>query len=1198
TVEQNITPAVAAITGNEILTCDVTSVTLDASTSTAYGNFTYLWSNGSTDPSITVSEPNTYSVTITGENGCEDTSSATVEQNITPAVAAITGNEILTCDVTSVTLDASTSTADGNFTYLWSNGSTDPSITVSEPNTYSVTITGENGCEDTTSATVEQNITPAVAAITGNEILTCDVTSVTLDASSSTADGNFTYLWSNGSTDASITVTDPNTYSVTITGENGCQNTTSVSVVENSKTSQAVITGNETLTCTTTSVTLDASTSTADGNFTYLWSNGSTEASIIVSEPDTYSVTISGENGCKDTASVTVEQNIDPANAVITGNESLTCEVTSVTLDASSSTADGNFTYLWSTGSTDAFITVSEPATYSVTITGENGCASEASVTLEAFQDNPDTPTVLGTAVQPTCTTPTGSFEINPVEGLTYSINGGEFSPTTTFVDLSPDSYSVVAKNEYGCTSDPLTVTVIEQPETPNAPVLLAPIHPSCGEEFGAIAICCDTGMEYSLDGINWQNEPFFLNLKPGDYQVVAKNEDGCVSEPTAFTIEPAPEVPGAPELREPATQPTCEVATGSFSITAVEGLEYSINGTDFNTTGEFLDLNPENYEVVARNTDGCISASTSVTIVAQPNTPEVPSVTATQPTCTVATGSINVNVVAGLEYSINGTDWFTNVTFNDLEADTTYQVFARNADGCLSAPTSVTINEQPATPAAPAVASTVQPTCSESTGTFSVNEMAGLEYSIDGTNWFTNGTFTDLTANTVYEVYARNADGCVSEPTEVSINAQPQTPAAPEVASTTQPDCTDASGSFTLTAIEGLEYSINNIDWNTDGIFDNLEENTLYTVLARNANGCTSEATQVQIDAQPETPAAPSVSSTTQPTCTDPNGAFTVTVVEGLEYSIDGTNWNTDGIFTQLDADSNYEVVARNADGCVSEAISVTINASPETPAAPEIEDFMDATCEEPTGMVVFPLLEGIVYSMTDADGNTVSDDNNDAIYNDLQPGAYSVTAENADGCISEPTPVTISSPQLEEITPSSGNVCIEETSYNLIPLLGNNDTSGTWEDPENTGALEGSVINPSLLEVGSYTFDYVLTLGECTSTTSVTVNINDDCVVLACELEDVKSSISKVVTPNGDQINDRFEIGLDLDCGFIYNVKIFNRWGSLVYEANDYQDNWDGRSRSSVTGDQLPAGTYYYLVEVIGLGELVQGYIYLGTK
>src|SRR5690606_9053769 len=128
-------------------------------------------------------------------------------------------------------------------------------------------------------------------------------------------------------------------------------------------------------------------------------------------------------------------------------------------------------------------------------------------------------------------------------------------------------------------------------------------------------------------------------------------------------------------------------------------------------------------------------------------------------------------------------------------------------------------------------------------------------------------------------------------------------------------------------------------------------------------------------------------------------------------------------------------------------------------------------------------------------------------------------------------------------------------------------------------------------------------VTGGSCPSTTVVAVSINDECVVLPCSLEDIRSSISKVVTPgnkDGMGINDFFSVDIDTDCGFTYNVKIFNRWGSEVFAQNNYRNTWDGQSNRSVTSsNQLPSGTYYYILEIIGSGfEPIQGYIYLGTK
>jgi gliding motility-associated-like protein len=109
--------------------------------------------------------------------------------------------------------------------------------------------------------------------------------------------------------------------------------------------------------------------------------------------------------------------------------------------------------------------------------------------------------------------------------------------------------------------------------------------------------------------------------------------------------------------------------------------------------------------------------------------------------------------------------------------------------------------------------------------------------------------------------------------------------------------------------------------------------------------------------------------------------------------------------------------------------------------------------------------------------------------------------------------------------------------------------------------------------------------------------MTIDDDCIVLPCTINDMK--ISKVVTPGDDGHNDFFRItGLET-CGFTYDVKIFNRWGALLYENPNYQNNWSGIADQAISSSNLPAGTYYYIVNIVNSGfDIFNGYFYLGTK
>jgi uncharacterized repeat protein (TIGR01451 family)/gliding motility-associated-like protein len=83
---------------------------------------------------------------------------------------------------------------------------------------------------------------------------------------------------------------------------------------------------------------------------------------------------------------------------------------------------------------------------------------------------------------------------------------------------------------------------------------------------------------------------------------------------------------------------------------------------------------------------------------------------------------------------------------------------------------------------------------------------------------------------------------------------------------------------------------------------------------------------------------------------------------------------------------------------------------------------------------------------------------------------------------------------------------------------------------------------------------------------------------------------------SPNNDGFNDRFEIP-GLDAYPENHVIIMNRWGNKVYEASPYLNDWDGTNMFgvSVGGSELPAGTYFYIIELGDDSKPVKGFIYL---
>ncbi len=481
----------------------------------------------------------------------------------------------------------------------------------------------------------------------------------------------------------------------------------------------------------------------------------------------------------------------------------------------------------------------------------------------------PATPTT--TTVQPTCTTPTGTITVTvPASGVTYSFdNGVTFQTDATSGDLSPATYKVVVKNTTGCKSPAADVTLNAVSSTPSAPVTSV-TQPSCTTATGTITVTSPTsGVTYSFDnGATYQASATSGNLPANStYKVVVKNAAGCVSPASDATLNAQPATPPAPAAD--AIQPDCFTATGTITVTAPSsGVEYSFdNGASFQASPINGNLSANTYQVIVKNiTGGCESAATPVTIDPQPITPLPPTTSIVQPDCVIPTGTITVITPAsGVEYSFdNGANFQTISTSGDLIANT-YQVVVRSiVGGCVSAATPATIDPQPTIPGT-AITNTTQPDCTTPTGTITVTSPAsGVTYSFDnGANFQASATSGNLIPNTYNVVVKNTIGGCVSVATPVKIDPQPTVPGTP-ILSTTQPDCTTATGTITVTSpTSGVTYSFDNgVSFQTSPTLSNLPANNYQVLVKSTAGGCVSLAAGTTIDPQPTLPNAPAVIS------------------------------------------------------------------------------------------------------------------------------------------------------------------------------------------------------------------------------------------------------------------------------------------------------------------------------------------------
>ncbi|KGO78677.1 hypothetical protein Q762_15045, partial [Flavobacterium cauense R2A-7] len=626
-----------------------------------------------------------------------------------------------------------------------------------------------------------------------------------------------------------------------------------------------------------------------------------------------------------------------------------------------------------------------------------------------------------------------------------------------------------------------------------------------------------------------------FVGLASGSYNVTVRDTaTGCVSAATSVTVNPIPATPTAP-ISTVVSPSTCAITTGSITITAPTGatLEYSVNGVTYQAGTSFAGLASGTYNVTVRDTaTGCVSSAATETINPAPGAPTTPTASVTvQPTCTTPTGTIVITAPTGvtLEYSINGVTYQAGTSFAGL-ASGTYSVTVRDmVTGCVSSATSVTVNPIPANPATPTASVTVQPTCATPTGTIVITAPTGatLEYSVDGVTYQSGTSFAGLASGT-YNVTVRDTTtGCVSSSTSVTVNPIPANPVAPTSTVVSPSTCAITTGSITVTAPIGatLEYSIDGVIYQSGTSFSGLASGTYNVTVRDTATGCISSAATETINPAPGAPAAPTATATVQPTCASPSGTIVITAPIGatLEYSVGGITYQSGTSFAGL-TPGVYSVTVRDTvTGCVSSAVSVTVNPIPTAPAVPTASVTLQPTCAVPTGTIdiTTPIGATLEYSIDGVVYQTSTS------FAGLAPGNYTVSVRDmVTGCVSSNVAILIVDTVPVPVSVSITGGCIDG-NYTLTatPM---DDTAYSYEWFDSTGASVGSVNPITVTVAGIYTVEVTALDNGC---------VSQDVLTVASAFCDIPRGIS----PNGDGKNDAFDItGLNAK-----SVKIFNRYG-----------------------------------------------------
>lgn len=410
-ITQNTTTPNVTAGPNQTITCSSSSVNITASSSPSTG-VSINWLGGVCGPTNSFTTqacaPGNYTIEVTdNSNGCVGTSvvSVAADSNV-PNVTATSGT--ITCSNPTTQVVATTTSSP--VSYAWSGTgiigpNNTPTIVVNQGNTYTLVVTNtSNGCSSTITAVVPSDTnTPTVNLSANSVTLSCSSPSIQIDATSSASNYSWTTSGGNiiGPTNTPTLVAgSAGTYTLTVTGSNGCTAAVTATVFGNSNAPQVTLSANSaTLTCTNTSVTINATVPATLTNASYSWSPSSGISSGANSSTATFTasgsytlIVIDNNNGCSTSTLVNIaaDQN-PPAVSLSASNPSISC--TNGTVDISVTPVNSTDTYLWNgsgafTGQGTATITTTNSGTYQVVVTNTlNGCSTTQSIDI-GFDNN------------------------------------------------------------------------------------------------------------------------------------------------------------------------------------------------------------------------------------------------------------------------------------------------------------------------------------------------------------------------------------------------------------------------------------------------------------------------------------------------------------------------------------------------------------------------------------------------------------------------------------------------------------------------------------------------------------------------------------------------------------------------------------------------------------------------------------------
>ena len=489
--------------------------------------------------------PDTYYITVIGENGCSDRDSITVGYTEPDFLYQAQGDTLIDCNFpmanVEVTLD--TSVFDLKWLNLGSVGNDALTVEIDQGGTYYYEITDTLGCSMMDSVMIQENFALPESVDVDAETIRCDNQTATITVDNP---NDYTIAWmhENGATGTGDTyeTSDPGNLSYTIVADNGCEITETITVETEGDFPEITIEGGV-IDCITAEVELSYTSNQALQSAEWILPNSSlsTEPTITVDQEGIYVLAATNLQGCEVVSSYIVAVDTIAPDFVLPDLGPITCDTPTVStlVDIPADYAEIIYAGDWFDESTNE-VFFSEPGTYDMTIVGTNGCRTTDAITIGIDTLVPDY-TVIGDSLL-TCDNPSVLLVLDvhsDYQRIAWTIPFSAQVHTIDTIEVNePFVYAVSVIGDNGCERS-TTIEVTEDMTPPEYSITATDI--TCAEELSTITVSSNEelrSIEYYVDGSLMGSGEVIETDVLTPISVVVTGTNGCESSQNILVVE------------------------------------------------------------------------------------------------------------------------------------------------------------------------------------------------------------------------------------------------------------------------------------------------------------------------------------------------------------------------------------------------------------------------------------------------------------------------------------------------------------------------------------------------------------------------------------------------------------------------------------------------------------------------------------